>query len=113
VVDSHRSEYKGFTVNEATREYTLRVTTLGAEARDFTVAIPNHAFLARLVRYQDAPGICFLKLQRELALCPDLAAARLTVTDAELEEYRVANAPPPSKPRPKYPVPSSEPASAG
>jgi hypothetical protein len=111
--DSNRSEYKGFTVNEATRDYALRVTTPGAEARDFTVAISNNAFLTRRLRYQDAPGICFLKLQRELALCPDLAGARLTVTDAELEEYRVANAPPPSKPRPKYPVPSSETASAG
>ncbi len=104
--DSNRSEYKGFTVNEATRDYALRVTTPGAEARDFTIAISNTAFLAQRVRYQDAPGICFLRLQRELALCPDLAAARLTVTDAELEEYRVANAPPPGTPRPKYPVPS-------
>jgi hypothetical protein len=110
---SHRSEYKGFTVNEATRDYALRVTTPGAEARDFTVAISNDAFLAQRVRYQDAPGICFWKLQRELTLCPDLAAARLAVTDAELEEYRLANAPPPVKPRPKYPVPSSETVSAG
>ena len=106
MADSNRSEYKGFTVNEATRDYTLRVTTPGAEARDFTVTISNNAFLTRRLRYKDAPGVCFLKLQRELALCPDLAAARLTVTDAELEEYRVANAPPPSKPRPTYPVPS-------
>lgn len=105
-MDSYRTEYKGFTVNEASRDYTVRVTAHGAEARKFIVAISNNAFLTRRVRYQDAPGICFLKLQRALAGCPDLAAARLTVTDAELEEYRVANAPPPSKPRPQYPVPS-------
>ncbi|MGH9321652.1 MAG: hypothetical protein ACRD21_16415 [Vicinamibacteria bacterium] len=102
--DGYRSEYVGFTVNDAAREYALRVTTPGTEARNFVVAISNKAFLAHRVRYQDAPDICFLKLQRALAGRADLPAARLTVTDTELEEYRESHAPRPSKPRPKYPI---------
>ncbi len=55
-----------FTANEASREYRLRVRR-GTDVHHFTVAIPNEAFLAGRVRYQDAPDICFLKLQKELA----------------------------------------------
>ena len=104
--DGCRSVYVGFKVNGATRDYTLRVTTLGGEDRDFVLAIPNKAFLARRVRYQDAPEICFLKLRRALAGCAGLAGTRMIVPNAELDEYRKAHAPPPSKPRTKYPLPS-------
>jgi hypothetical protein len=108
MADSYRSEYVGFSVNELTREYRLRVTTMGTEARNFTVAIPNKAFLAHRVRYQDAPDICFLKLQRALAAHAELPGARLTVTASELEEYRESHAARPGKPRPKYPIPETE-----
>lgn len=104
--DSYRSEYVGFKVNAATRDYQLRVTTPGTEARDFIVAIPNKAFLAHRLSYQDAPDLCFLKLRSALDGCAELAATRMLVTDAELEEYREAHAPPAKKPRPtKYPAP--------
>jgi hypothetical protein len=104
MADSYRSEYVGFSVTELTREYRLRVTSLGAEARNFTVAIPNKAFIAHQVRYQDAPDICFLKLQRALSEHAELRATRLTVTASELEEYRESHAPRPGKPRPRYPI---------
>ena len=95
-------EYVGFKTEGSSREYTLRVRQPTGEFQDFTVAIPSEAFLARRARYQDAPEICFLKLQRELAACPDsLPAAYLSVSDAELEEYRTAHAPPPPRRRPK------------
>jgi hypothetical protein len=94
-------EYVGFTQGEAAREYTLRVKLQG-EAYRFTLAIANDAFTRRRARYQDAPDICFLKLQRELAACQSqLPAAYLNVTDAELEEYRVAHTPKPPQRRPK------------
>jgi hypothetical protein len=61
------------------------------------------AFTARRVRYQDAPEICFLKLHRELLACTDgVPQARLTVTDAELDDYRVAHAPPQRGPKPTF-----------
>jgi hypothetical protein len=107
VADSYRSEYVGFTVNQATREYSLRVTTPGSEARTFIVAISNKAFLTNRVRYQDAPDICFLKLQRALAECAELPAARLTVTDVELDEYRESHTARPAKVWPRHPAASS------
>jgi hypothetical protein len=87
-------EYRDFTAGEATRVYHLRVRR-GGEIHDFTVAIANEAFLHGRVRYQEAPDICYLKLQREVATCGEdgLPARALSMTDQELEEYRVAHAP--------------------
>ena len=97
-------EYIGFTVNETTREYSLRAKLPQGEFHSFTLAISNEAFLARQVRYQDAPDICFLKLQRELNECGDtLPALHHDVTDAELEDYRATHTPKPKKNRPKVP----------
>jgi len=97
-----RPEYVGFTVNEKTREYQLQVRRPGDEPHQFTVAISNKAFLANRIRYQDAPEICFLKLQRELDASGDgFPASHLTVADAELEEYKTAHTPKTNKNRPK------------
>lgn len=95
-------EYVGFIPKGTAREYTLRVREAAGDPHDFTLVIPNEAFLSHRVRYQDAPEVCFLKLQRELAACPgSLPAPHLAVSDADLEEYRVAHAPKPPQRRPK------------
>jgi hypothetical protein len=87
-------EYVAFTVEEATRVYHLRVRR-GTAFDDFTVTIPNEAFLSGRVRYQDAPDICFLKLQREIAAREDesLPARALSMTDQELQEYKISHTP--------------------
>jgi hypothetical protein len=87
-------EYVDFRATEAVREYRLRVRQ-GADVHHVTVAIPNEAFLSGRVRYQDAPDICFLKIQQELAAGEEgaLPAPALEMTDQELEEYRVSHAP--------------------
>lgn len=86
-------EYVGFTAASKAREYRLRVRQ-GVDIEDFTVAVPNEAFLARRVRYQDGPEICFLKLQRAVAAGEGLLPERqLSVTDAELDAYRLAHTP--------------------
>ena len=86
-------EYVGFRATVTRREYTLRVRQ-GGDPEEFTLVISNDAFLAHRARYQDAPEICYLKLQRELAASPGSRPARLlSVTDQDLEEYRVAHAP--------------------
>jgi hypothetical protein len=97
-------EYLGFVTNGRAREYTLRVRPAEPSGafREFTLAIPTEAFLSRRVRYQDAPGICYLKLQRELAArAGEMPPGHLRVSDAELEEYRVAHAPRAPERRPK------------
>ena len=84
-----KSQYLGFTVDEKARVYRLRVSRPDGESHDFLLRIPNRAFLSNRVRYQDAPEICFLKLERELVACGDsLPASKLQVTNAELDEYR-------------------------
>jgi hypothetical protein len=87
-------EYLEFRAGEAAREYRLRVGR-GADVRGVTVAISNEAFLSGRARYQDAPDICFLKIQRELAEQEDgtLLARDHQMTDQELEEYRISHAP--------------------
>ena len=87
-----KSQYLGFTVNEKARVYRLRVTRPNGDSHDFLMHISNRAFLSNRVRYQDAPEICFLKLERELDACGEsLPASQLKVTDAELDEYREAH----------------------
>ncbi len=88
-------EYLTFTAGTAAREYHLRVRWGAEEAHDVTVVIPNEAFLSGRVRYQDAPDVCFLKIQKECSeggegSVPDRT---LRMTDQELEEYKVAHTP--------------------
>lgn len=100
-------EYVGFKTDGTVREYTLRLRRTGDDSLGFIIVIPNEAFLAHRVRYQDAPEICFLKLQRELLACTEgLPQARLTVTDADLLDYRTAHTPKAPRRRPRPPVPS-------
>jgi len=76
-------------------------------AYDSVRYITNEAFLAHRVRYQDAPDVCFRILQREILASADgQLASRLSVTEADLEEYRVAQAPKPAQRRPRPPVPA-------
>ncbi len=97
-------QYVGFTVRGAAREYTLRVRLASGDSRDFVVSISTEAFLTRHVRYQDAPEVCFLKLQRELVACGDgPLISKVIITEDDLEEYRVAHAPRSPQRRPKVP----------
>lgn len=94
-------EYVGFTTADDTRQYLLR-TQEGGVIHDFVRAIPLDAFVARRARYQDAPEICFLKLQTELAACAGtLPDAYLSITDSDLEAYRTAHSPKPPRTRAK------------
>lgn len=88
-----RSEYVGFTVNEISRVYTMRVRRPDGVFHDFEFAIANQSFLSKRVRYQDAPEICFLKLQQELSLRGEdsTPASQIHITDAELDAYREAH----------------------
>ena len=100
-----RSEYIGFTVNDTSRLYRLRVKELGGEERTYTLTIANRAFLEERVSYQDAPLICFLRLERELREAGDsVPSSHMRITDSELAEYREANTKKPPLLRPRKPV---------
>jgi hypothetical protein len=105
-------EYVGFVTQGTQREYTLRLRRPGNDDQDFILAVPLEAFLTRRARFQDAPDICFRKLQRDLAASPEaLPPLFQSVTDAELEAYRVATAPrlPTRRPRPPVPTEATAP----
>ena len=94
-------EYVGFSTDAVARSYQLRVTLVTGEIRDFVLVIRNEAFLAQRVRYQDAPEICFLRLQRELtAHAEGLPPLQQSVSDEDLAQYRQAHAPKQPGPRP-------------
>jgi len=86
-------QYLGFEAKPLVREYTFNVREAGVE-REFTLNIANEAFLTQRARYQDAPGICALRLNAELAAHsnnpPD---TRFAITAAELDNYRDSRTP--------------------
>jgi len=82
--------YMGFECTRAGRAYSLRVDGVG-EPRLFTVTILTAAFDSRKARFQDAPELCFARLQRELATNAELAdGLQFVITPAEIDEYRDA-----------------------
>jgi len=82
--------YLGFECTSDGRAYRLRVDGTG-DPRLFTVTIPNSAFESRKARFQDAPELCFARVQRELVSNADLPdGLELMITAVELDEYREA-----------------------
>jgi hypothetical protein len=81
--------YMGFQSTSEGREYALRVDGQGEEPRLVVFVIPHQAFASREARFQDAPDLCFAKLQRELlGENTPTPASRLVLTSADLAEYR-------------------------
>ncbi len=80
--------YMGFRCTDQGREYTLRVDGEG-DPRLFVLVIPHAAFAEKQARFQDAPDVCFAKLQRALAADAHLVPeGALVLTTADLTEYR-------------------------
>jgi hypothetical protein len=80
--------YLGFECTSEGRRYRLSVDGPG-EPRVFTMTIANAAFTARQARFQDAPDLCFARLQRELVSNAELpGGSTFVITPAELDDYR-------------------------
>lgn len=88
-------QYVGFEAKTRIREYSYRVVDPLAGTRVVVFTISNQAFLEKLVRYQDAPDLCYHKLQRELAAAsPEQPLpSRFAVSETELGEYRASHRP--------------------
>jgi hypothetical protein len=85
--------YLGFRTTADGREYSMRVTE-GFDHRHFVLLIPHEVFATREARFQDAPDLCFARLQRDLAADPAmLPDRRLVLTTRELLDYRLAHDP--------------------
>lgn len=88
-------QYVGFEAKAVRREYSYRIVDPRSGERTVVLTIANEAFLARRVRYQDAPEICYRKLQRELEAetTEHPMAKRFAVSDTDLSEYQAAHRP--------------------
>ena len=95
-------QYVGFTTKGASREYTFSVRDAQKETRELRIAIANEAFNSRRARFQDGPDICSHRLQRELANGAESSLeSKYEITDADLEDYRIAHNPKPGHRRSK------------
>jgi hypothetical protein len=82
--------YLGFRNTDLGRAYSLRVDAAGVP-RTITVTIPHSAFEAKKARFQDAPELCFARLQRALVEQDELPdGLEMVLGLAEIEEYRDA-----------------------
>lgn len=94
--DSVVLQYAGFKDKEAIREYTFILHGSSGESSEYFVTIPNAAFVAHRVRYQDAPEICSVRVHREFAGRRDHPpTTSFAITDAELNDYKDAHTPKP------------------
>ena len=86
-------QYVGFEPKAQVREYTFNVREAG-EVREFKVNIPNEAFLSRRAKYQDAPAICSIRLNAELAAHANHPTeTQFVITGAELDSYLATRSP--------------------
>lgn len=92
--DSIIVQYLGFRVNGLVREYAFAVLESATEPLHYSLTIANEAFVSHLVRYQDGPDICSLRLHRELdAHANRPPTTSFCVTDTELATYSDAHKP--------------------
>jgi len=89
-------QYVGCQSKALVREYTFTARLASGDLREFTLTIPNEAFASRRARFQDAPDICSHRLHRALADPVDPPPGHIRISDADLENYRVAHSPKPS-----------------
>jgi hypothetical protein len=86
-------EYLGFRTTPSSREYLLRCR-MGADRRDYTVAIAHRAFASGQAKYQDGPAICYEKLERELQGPEPSQASAFEISDEDLVLFQKAHASP-------------------
>lgn len=82
--------YLGFRTTAQGREYSLRVID-GLTSRIFVMVITHADFASREASFQDAPDLCFTKLQQDLIEDPALAPGDPSVLQPrDFVEYRQA-----------------------
>lgn len=86
-------QYIGFQAKPLAREYTFNVRESGSD-REFTLKISNEAFVSHRARYQDAPAICALRLNAELAAYSNHPPMTdFAITSIELESFLESHTP--------------------
>jgi hypothetical protein len=92
MTDTILMQYLGFESKDQGRDYTFQVRYTQEDTREFTLTILTAAFDSHLVRYQDAPDVCSLKLRRELSGNANYPSkTHFRISNAELDDYRSAH----------------------
>jgi hypothetical protein len=100
--------YLGFEATGEGREYSLRVDGEGA-SRTFVFVIPHSAFASHEARFQDAPDLCFAKLQRDILGETDpVPGARFVLTSTDLAAYRETQTKKTPERKARPPLPKTE-----
>ena len=94
----------GFRATGEGREYSLQVLGEG-EPRLFLFFIAHQTFASRQLSFQDAPDLCYSRMQSDLIADPDLLpGSRREPTPDEMLEYHLARKSPASGRRRRAPV---------
>ncbi len=87
-------QYVGFKSKAFVREYSFLLRESSIEPHEITLTILNEAFRPDGFRYQDAPDLCSLKLQREMAnSVDDPMKTHYRISETELDNYRDSHSP--------------------
>ena len=89
-------QYKGFDVAANSRIYKFQVLDPSREQRAFTVQVPTDTNYATALKLQDGPGICFERVERELAheTAESPAELELHISELDLRDYIKRHYPP-------------------
>jgi hypothetical protein len=85
---SVNAQYVGFKAKAIVREYSFLVRESSIEPHEITFTILNEAFTSHRLSFQNAPDICSLKLQRELADSVNNPLKKhYRISESELDDY--------------------------
>ncbi len=82
--------YTGFALVPGGREYSFSLARHETPVRMFTVVVKDAAFAPGLLRYQDAPGLCYDRLLAALSAEENEApiSSHQLVTASDVGEYQ-------------------------
>jgi hypothetical protein len=88
-------QYVGFYHAFHSRIYAFHVIDSSTETREFTVQLEPGAFRVGSLKFQDGPGVCFARLQKELEneTCESHADGHLRVGEQDISAYRALHYP--------------------
>ena len=92
-------QYRGFSIEAASRVYAYCVIDPPQTNREFTVDVQSNALRLPPLKIQDGPGMCYARLKQELdhETCDSPAEAHLHITEGDIREYVQKTYPKPVK----------------
>lgn len=92
-------QYRGFSIEAASRVYAYHVIDPPQGSREFTVDVQTNALHLPPLKIQDGPGMCYARLKQELDRETDDSPAEthLRITQYDIQVYIEKTYPKPVK----------------